>query len=101
MKNIINWFLHEDGHLDWLKHMILGTLFFALSLFVMIVIQDDVLLSLTASMFATVFAGLGRELYNQYVQKKSASAHDILNTIIVPLIISIVIIVLLIIKDKL
>lgn len=80
IKGIIHWFLYEDGHLDWLKHLILGTGFFILVFIIIQLVQEDRGLSLTVANFATVFLGAGKELYDHGVKNKSAEGRDIFFT---------------------
>jgi hypothetical protein len=80
MKNIINWFLYKAGNKDWLKHLILGTLFFIAVLVVMEYFQEDRFLSFTIANFATLFLGAGKEIYDQLIKKKKGEARDIFYT---------------------
>lgn len=89
MKNLINWFLKKDGHLDWLKHDILGTIAYLLILFLMILKQDNLELSIIVAFFiGAVGAGAGREIY-QKIKGKEPSAWDILWTIKTPFVIAV------------
>lgn len=83
-----NWFLYEDGHLDWLKHDILGTIAYAITFIVMSFLQEQLLLSLILAIGAAIIIGVGREVYDQYKEGKEADAWDILWTIKTPIVIS-------------
>lgn len=80
MKRIINWFLNEDAHLDWLKHLILGTICFIAVLVAMEYFQDDKFLSFTIANFAAIFLGVGKEVYDK-IKGKPSEGRDIIWTI--------------------
>jgi len=90
MKKIINWFLYQDGHLDWLKHLILGTVAYLLTLGAMEFIQDDLGTSLIVAVFASVGLGVAKEIYDKFNGRES-EGRDIVCTFIGGLIITIII----------
>lgn len=92
MRNLINWFLHKDGHLDWLKHDILGTIIYLIILILMEFKQDDLMLSATVGFFTSVLAAFIKEMYDRK-KGKEPSAKDMLWTVKTPLIISLTIII--------
>ena len=91
MKKIINWFLYQDGHLDWLKHLIIGTVAYLLTLGAMEFIQDNLGASLTVAVFTSAGLGVAKEIYDKFKGKKS-EARDIVWTFIGGLVITIIIV---------
>lgn len=87
IKNIWNWFLYKDGHLDWLKHEILGTLVFLISCGIIKYFKQDNFLVLTVGWFACFIVASGREIYDHIYKGKKEHAWDILWTIKTPSII--------------
>lgn len=92
MKRIWNWFLYKDAHLDWLKHLTLGTLGYLFALGLMEYIQDNISLSLTIAMFFAVALGVGKEIYDKFKGKLSEGI-DIIWTVVLPTIITIIILI--------